>query len=97
MTKTDDKLSAPTEPKVERAPADPLLAVLESWCRQFSARAAAKRLRAALAAEGIDTPDALAAASVTTVAAALRAELRLDAQSLTGAAALAKESLHAHS
>lgn len=79
------------EPKVERAPADPLLTCLEGWCRQFSARDAARRLRAALAAEGIDTTEALAHASVTTVAGALRAELRLDAQSLTAAAATFKE------
>lgn len=89
-----DKLS---EPKAAEQPAkperqtDPLLACLETWCKQFSARDAARRLRAALAEEGIDTTDALAQASITTVAAVLRAELRLDAQSLTGAAAQYKE------
>lgn len=89
-----DKPTAPepkAEPKVERAPADPLLTCLEGWCRQFSARDAAKRLHKALAQEGITTTDALAHASVTTVADALRAELRLDAQSLTAAAAQHKE------
>ena len=92
-----DKLSAP-EPKAEkevakpeRQPADMLLACLEAWCKQFSARDAARRLRAALQTEGIDTTEALARASITTVAAVLRAELRLDAQSLTGAAAQYKE------
>ena len=74
------------EPKADKAPADPLLACLEGWCRQFAARDAARRLRAALAAEGITTTDALARASVATVAQVLRAEMRLDAQSLTAAA-----------
>lgn len=89
-----DKLSA-SEPKPEkvesRQPADPLMACLEAWCKQFSTRDAARRLRAALAAEGINTTEALARASITTVAAVLRAELRLDAQALTGAAAQYKE------
>lgn len=73
------------------AKTDPLLTCLEGWCKQFGARDAAKRLRKALAAQGIDTTEALASASITTVAGALRAELRLDAQSLTGAAATFKE------
>ena len=75
-----------SEPKADKAPADPLLACLEGWCRQFAARDAARRLRAALAAEGIATTDALAHASIATVAQVLRATLRLDAQSLTAAA-----------
>lgn len=70
---------------------DPLLTCLEGWCKQFSTRDAAKRLRKALVAEGIDTTEALASASITTVADVLRAELRLDAQSLTAAAATFKE------
>ena len=75
-----------SEPKADKAPADPLLACLEGWCRQFAARDAARRLRAALAAEGITTTEALARASIATVAQVLRATLRLDAQSLTAAA-----------
>lgn len=82
--KTKPEMAA--ESKADKAPADPLLACLEGWCRQFSARDAAKRLRTALAAEGIATTDALAHASIATVAQVLRAELRLDAQSLTAAA-----------
>lgn len=83
-------------PKAEQAPkpepkVDHLLLCLTDWFKQFSARDAAKRLRAALAAEGIDTTDALARASITTVANVLRAEFRLDAQALTAAAAQYKE------
>jgi len=79
------------KPPAPAVKADPLLACLEGWCRQFAARDAARRLRKALAAEGIETTEALAEASITTVAGALRAELRLDAQSLTAAAAEHKE------
>lgn len=82
--KTKPEMAA--EPKADKASADPLLACLEGWCRQFAARDAARRLRAGLAAEGITTIDALAHASIATVAHALRAELRLDAQSLTATA-----------
>lgn len=82
--KTKPEMAA--EPKADKAPADPLLACLEGWCRQFAARDAARRLRAELAAEGITTTDALARASIATVAQVLRATLRLDAQSLTATA-----------
>lgn len=79
------------KPAAPPAKADPLLTCLEGWCKQLSARDAARRLRKTLAAEGIDTTEALASASITTVADVLRAELRLDAQSLTAAAAEHKE------
>lgn len=82
---------ASDKPAAPAAKADPLLTCLEGWCKQFPARDAAKRLHKALAAEGIDTTEALASASITTVAGVLRAELRLDAQSLTAAAATFKE------
>lgn len=91
-SKSDTPLAdKPAAPALPASKADPLLTCLQGWCEQFAARDAAQRLRAALAAEGIDTPEALASASITTVASALRAELRLDAQSLTAAAAHHKE------
>lgn len=76
----------PQAPKV-----DPLLACLEGWSRQYAAQDAAQRLHRALAARGITTPEALAQASIGTVAEALRAGFKADAQALTAAAATFKE------